>query len=403
MLRGDGTMRKLIVLSLATALLLGGCGGMPMPSSDAAETPTPEPAPKVGTVAADATIEPAHWSELRFETGGVVAEVLVEAGDVVDAGDVVARLDPTEAELTVQEAEFALASAEATLAQLETGPRAQEVAAAEADLADAEAELERAVAQRAEVTGGTTEADIALAQAEVTAAEGEWLRARDDRDELYRRTDGDDEDDQKEREQADYVFHAAEMALASAQATLYARRNTADERVREADARVASATAQREVARAELALLRAGTVPWEVAAAEADAAAAEVAVKEAEVALERATLRAPFAGTLTTVDVEVGALVEPGQTISVLATVNRLEAHTVDLTELDVARVREGQAVVVTADAMPDTKLQGRVARIGLRSVDYRGDVTYPITVELEEVPTELRWGMTALVEIDLD
>jgi hypothetical protein len=43
------------------------------------------------------------------------------------------------------------------------------------------------------------------------------------------------------------------------------------------------------------------------------------------------------------------------------------------------------------------------VARIGLRSVDYRGDVTYRITVELERASAELRWGMTGLVEIDLN
>jgi len=396
-------MRKLIVLSLATVLLLGGCGRLSMSASDGAETPTPVPAPEVGTVAADATIEPARWSELRFETEGIVAEVLTEAGESVDAGDIVARLDPTEAELGAQEAEFALASARATLARLRARPRVEEVAAAEADLADAEAELERADAQRAEVTGGSTEADIALAQAEVTAAEVEWLRAREDRDELYRRTDEDDEDDRKERALADYAFHAAEVALASAQATLDARRNTADERVREADARVASATAQRDVALAELALLTAGSAPWEVAAAEADVAEAAVAVKDAEAVLARAVLRAPFAGTVTRVDVEVGELVEPGQTIAMLATVSRLEALTVDLTELDVVRVREGQVAMVTADAMPDAKLQGQVARIGLRSVDYRGDVTYPITVELDEVPAELRWGMTAFVEIDLD
>lgn len=396
-------MRKLIVLSLAALLLLGGCGGGPMPASNVAETPTAEPTPKVGTVAADAAIEPARWSELRFEMRGIVSEVLVEAGESVDAGDVVVRLDTTEAELVAQEAEFALTSARATLARLRAGPRVEEVAAAEADLANAEAELERAVAQRVEVTGGTTEADIALAQAEVTAAEGEWLRARDDRDELYRRTDEDDEDEQEEREQVDYRFHAAEVALASAQATLDARRNTADERVREADAKVASATAQRDVALAELALLTAGSAPWEIAAAEADVAEAAVAVKDTEAVVTRAALHAPFAGTVTTVDVEVGALVEPGQTIAVLATVNQLEAHTVELTELDVARVREGQAAEVTADAMPETKLQGRVARIGLRSIDYRGDVTYPVTVELQEVPAELRWGMTALVEIDLD
>jgi HlyD family secretion protein len=173
--------------------------------------------------------------------------------------------------------------------------------------------------------------------------------------------------------------------------------------VREAEARIASASAQRDVARAELTLLEAGSPPWEVASAEAEVAQAAVVLKMAEATLARAVLHAPFGGTVTKVDVEVGSLLEPGQAVAVLATVDRLEAHTVDLTELDVAGVTEGQAAVLTADALPDTKLQGRVARIGLRSVDYRGDVTYPITVEIEEPVPGLRWGMTAMVEIELD
>ncbi len=87
----------------------------------------------------------------------------------------------------------------------------------------------------------------------------------------------------------------------------------------------------------------------------------------------------------------------------VLAILDRLQARTVDLTELDVAQLTEGQAAVVKIDALPDVELSGRVARIGLRSVDYRGDVTYPVTVELEENVPGLRWGMTALVEIEVD
>jgi hypothetical protein len=43
------------------------------------------------------------------------------------------------------------------------------------------------------------------------------------------------------------------------------------------------------------------------------------------------------------------------------------------------------------------------VARIGLRSEDYRGDVVYPVIVELDEDAPGLRWGMTAVVEIETD
>jgi hypothetical protein len=43
------------------------------------------------------------------------------------------------------------------------------------------------------------------------------------------------------------------------------------------------------------------------------------------------------------------------------------------------------------------------VARIGLRSEDYRGAVVYPVYVELDEDTSDLRWGMTAVVEIEVE
>jgi len=110
---------------------------------------------------------------------------------------------------------------------------------------------------------------------------------------------------------------------------------------------------------------------------------------------------APFAGIVTAANVEPGDAAAPGEVAFVLATLEQLQARTTDLTELDVARVAQGQAVVVTVDALPDLKLPGRVVRIGLQSVDYRGDVTYPVYVALDEAAPELRWGMTALVEIE--
>jgi hypothetical protein len=44
------------------------------------------------------------------------------------------------------------------------------------------------------------------------------------------------------------------------------------------------------------------------------------------------------------------------------------------------------------------------VAKIALQPGDYRGDVVYAVTVELTDASdSPLRWGMTALVEIDTD
>jgi len=101
------------------------------------------------------------------------------------------------------------------------------------------------------------------------------------------------------------------------------------------------------------------------------------------------------------VPVKVGDTVAAGQAVATLATLDQLRARTKDLTELDVVRLHEGQSVTVVADALPDVELAGTVARIELHAEDYRGDVVYPVTIDLDTVPDELRWGMTALVEID--
>jgi HlyD family secretion protein len=158
-----------------------------------------------------------------------------------------------------------------------------------------------------------------------------------------------------------------------------------------------------EQARTDLDQLLEGTDEADIRAAQLDVEAAELRVEEAHSNLEKATLIAPFDGVVATVDVEPGDVVTSGEVVLVLATLDHLQARTVDLTELDVARVAEGQAAVVTVDALPDLELRGHVARVDLQSVDYRGDVTYPVYIELDEVVPELRWGMTAMVEIEAD
>ena len=131
---------------------------------------------------------------------------------------------------------------------------------------------------------------------------------------------------------------------------------------------------------------------------------AALALDEAQSALRDATLVAPFDGIVTTLGIDVGDLIGAGQVVVVLAQLDRLQAVTVDLTELDVVRVDVGQEVVVTVDAVPGDEFPGVVSEIALQPGDYRGDVVYAVTVDLVEVNgSPLRWGMTALVEIDTE
>jgi multidrug resistance efflux pump len=343
-------------------------------------------------VIAEAAVEPARWSGLRFVIGGRVSEIPAAEGDRVDEGDVLVRLDPVDALLAVQEAEAALAAEEARLALALAGPRAEEVAAARALLAAAQGDLGQAEALRDQLAGGGLEAEVAGARAELEAARAAWKQAQVAAD---RAGDGSEGDALREQ------LAVAALEVKAAEARVEALASAIVVRLRAAGAAVQAARAQADVARAELDLLEAGAAAAEVDAAEARVQQAGVVLSEAELALERTALRAPFAGSVTQVLVEVGDSVGAGQVVLVMAAPERMQLVTTDLGELDVVRVAEGQSVVVRVDALPGRPLRGHVARVQLQSVDVRGDVTYPVVIELDEAAPDLLWGMTAVVEIE--
>ena len=64
------------------------------------------------TVDASGSLAPDDEVTLAFQSGGQVAEVLVEVGDVVQAGDVLARLDDADAREALADAELQVAQAE---------------------------------------------------------------------------------------------------------------------------------------------------------------------------------------------------------------------------------------------------------------------------------------------------
>jgi HlyD family secretion protein len=403
---------SLVVLASVTLLLLVGCGGGGATETVPADAVPVVPQDAEGKVVAEAVIEPVYWSELRFEGGGTVVQVLVEEGDVVSEGDLLVQLDTTDAELGVLEAEAALALAEEQLAQVQAGPRQQEVAVAQARLAAADAALAQAAAQQDELVAGAVDAEIAATRAEIASAQitlRQAEEAHDDTMDCYevRKANGEEEKVcpllGPTEERARYALEAATDALAVAQVQLAALQSGFEPQLRAVQAGVESASAQRDAAEARLDLVEVGSTPEEIASAEAQVAQAEVAVALARSALERFELRAPSAGTVTKVYVDAGETAVSGEVVVVLASLDQLQARTTDLTELDIARVVEGQSVVVTVDALPGDEFRGQVARIGEQSVDYRGDVTYPVFVALAGDTSSLRWGMTVLVEIDTE
>jgi HlyD family secretion protein len=84
--------------------------------------------------------------DLSFGVEGPIAQVLVDEGDIVAAGQVLATLDQDAFRYGVANAEAGLQGAEQRLAELVAGPRAQEIDRARASVASAEAALENSVA-----------------------------------------------------------------------------------------------------------------------------------------------------------------------------------------------------------------------------------------------------------------
>ncbi len=136
--------------------------------------------------------------------------------------------------------------------------------------------------------------------------------------------------------------------------------------------------------------------------AENDVASAQALVDSAKAVLAtQSNLTAPFAGTVISVDIAPYETVTPGQVVMVLGDLSKYRIETTDLSERDVNKVQVGQTASVFMDALGET-FTGRVVDIARISSEIGGDVVYKVTIAFDEQPSDLLWGMSADVEINI-
>ncbi|MGZ8852873.1 MAG: efflux RND transporter periplasmic adaptor subunit [Thermoanaerobaculia bacterium] len=188
---------------------------------------------------------------------------------------------------------------------------------------------------------------------------------------------------------------------------------------------VSAATSAREAERAR-SLHRDGLLPDEqldraissatTLRAACNAARADVKQGEARVAAARATLtrtvlRAPFAGVVAKITGEVGEFTTPSPPgIPTPPAVDLIDDSclyvSAPIDEVDVARVRVGQAAYITIDALPGQRFAGRVRRVAPYVLDLEKQArTVDVEVEFlnpEDVKT-LLVGYSADAEVVLD
>ncbi len=387
-------MKKInFVISLFVfAVALAACGSAPTPTPDASKAAQPLPA----VVSASGKVLPEQWANLSFRAGGPIIELKVQSGEAVKAGNVMAQLDNLDAKLAVAQAEAALAVAQAQLAEMKAGARPEQVTQAEQAVAQAEAAWRGAQAQYGQLKAGANAADIAAAEAAIAAAFTERKVLQDTYDKI-------DSFGGPLEEQTRARLNAANQAYAAAQQRLdQLKAGATKNELGVAGANINAAKAQLEQAKAQLDLLKAGATAEQIAVAEAGVKQAQVAVDTAKAQLDKLQLIAPFDGTIGTVYVRSGELAQPGQPIVTLGDLGSLRVETTDLSETDIARVKEGQPVNVTFDALPGKTISGKVTRLAPMSTPGQSAVNYIVTVALDEIDPALRWGMTAFVDVQI-
>jgi multidrug efflux pump subunit AcrA (membrane-fusion protein) len=379
---------EMMFVILISGLLLSGCD---LFNNTDESTPVPTPVVVSGVIA-EANLVPADYVYLNFPIPGRVENILVEIGDQISVGEVMARLgqkNATALEAQILTAQMAILEAEqgldalyesaalvAAQAQIDLVESRQALVEAERnwdaiDTDDFIEELDDARVDMIEARDDLREAEENFAD-HADLAEDHYLRVRYE-DEL--------EDAQAAYDEAVWAFNTLQNRYDLAATQLEAAQAALEDAQRKTDA-----------------TLDAQPDPDDLALAEAYLEQARGQLRAAEYALGDIELTAPFAGQVMRVELIEGAQTSPEQIGIVLADISQWYLETNDLTENQVIDVREGRQVKITFDALPMETFTGEVESISEYYLERFGDITYLVRIRLLNEDERLRWGMTAEV-----
>jgi multidrug resistance efflux pump len=361
------------------AFLLTACGET--------NTPVPTVEPVLETrpvVVAEGTLLPDPSVELAFAQPGILAEVLVAEGDLVTEGQVIARLENIEVlQAEVARAEEVYLTAEATaLKSLSDSHEALRKVQLAFDDFDVPSDLREMTTREAMEYTYTK-----LEEARTNFEPYKYLEERLD----WEMRNDKPGNPKVYRDTAKIYKKQLDDAWADYRKAI---------QWTELEANVESAKGNVENTQAEFDNLSAGENAEQRAVAHAQLESARANLDAARATLANSQLRAPFEATVISLDMSVGETVNAGIHVAYLGNTNRWKVETKDLAEIDVADVDLGDTVVVKLDAFPDEEFSGTVTKIDPVGKLYLGDMTYQITVTLDEVDTRFMWNMTATVTV---
>jgi len=424
----------------------------------AKNTATVTRADLVVTVVETGNVDAVTAVEVKSRVAGRVAKLLVEEGDEVRAGQLIAVIDPQETELRVRQDEAQLKGAMSGVKRTDIEIRQRKVTAqegvrrAKARVAQVEKELEaqpklseaavraarnaRDLAQRSldQLTSVTqpnervaTESEFRQARANLDAAQTE----RDRRQELLRLgyiSKRDLEEAIVQYEVAKGRYDNAKQRLDHLAEQQAIERDQAEQRLRQAQAELDRAMANRildatkrdeytsalsELRQAQQALRDVDALAQTKAQGEATVEQISRVLDDSRRLLGETEIRAPISGIVSAKYVQVGELVASLSSFSSGTPIVRIEDRTrmmvkLEVNEIDVAKLKVGMPARIVVDAIPDRTLAGKVRKIAPTSMNFQSQaqsaqatnpdavVKYEVEVGIEDRQAALRSGMSA-------
>lgn len=315
-------------------------------------------------------------SEINIIPGanGQVESLMVEEGDEIKAGDVIAVVEDDTYLIQIEQAEAALALAQLNLAKMELGSRPEEIAAAQAAVSLAKAALND-VSNITDDERTQAAADLARAEAALKTAQAEYDKIAW-------------AGDVGSTPQA-AVLQQATIAYESSLSRYNLDTNPSDSQL---------APLMLQLAQAEL-NLSLKLDPYR----QIDFEQARIGIRQAEAALDLAnlqlaetTIEAPFDGVVTELFIEEGSRVGP-QT-SVLRLVSKELEAVVDVQESLISQVEAGQSASLQVTAYPNQDFPGVVTSVAPTADPETR--TFPVKVTPSKGAELLRGGMFAEVTI---
>jgi HlyD family secretion protein len=359
-------VKNLPAIIIGLALIVGGATVYKLRQASVTQPePVTQTMPAIKTVTALGRLEPSgeiiEISASSGTEGNRIEELLVQRGDKIKQGDVIAVLDSRDRlQAALNQSQSQVRVAEANLALVKAGAKTGEIQAQEAAIARIEAERSNDIMAQT--------AMVERMQAELNNAQVEYQRYQT----LYQ--DG--------------------AISASERDSKYLALATAKEQVEEAQAnlnRIKSGQ-QEQLAEAKATLDKIAEVrPVDIAVAEAEVREAEAAVKTAQAELDRAYIKSPQAGTIIKIMTRPGEVIASDEGIVRIGQTSQMYA-VAEVYESDIGKVKLGQKVSVTSSALSQ-KLTGIVDSIGLeveRQEVVNTDPTANIDAKVVEVKVRL-------------